>query len=126
MSGRSPKEIIGHALEQLGLSQKQFAKLVGVDPATVNRWLKGTQIPRGSIVAMIARTADIDVDDLWRAINAATIDENRLLKRELALASDIILRLEKMFAENAEVNRRILAKLERAFPEEDPPPENVA
>ncbi|MCI9129322.1 MAG: helix-turn-helix transcriptional regulator [Eggerthellaceae bacterium] len=36
----------------LGITQKQFAKEMGVDPATVVRWEKGGNVPQDKLLKM--------------------------------------------------------------------------
>lgn len=82
MTQRLAKDLIRECIDALGISQKQFAKALGVDPATVSRWVKGTQVPQNSLVALLANTMGVDEVELWRAIAAAQHDENRELRRE--------------------------------------------
>lgn len=84
MTERAAKNIIKDAIEALGVSQKDFALSLGVDPSTVTRWVKGTQVPRKSLVALVAEKLRVDEVELWRAIAAAQHDENRELRREVA------------------------------------------
>lgn len=84
MSQRAVKDIIRAAIDALGLSQKEFAERIGVDPATVNRWLKGTQYPARPMVALIAETAGISVTELALAIAGETTDQNRTLRQRAA------------------------------------------
>lgn len=82
MSQRLAKDIIRECIDALGVSQKEFAKVIGVDPATVSRWVKGTQVPQNSLVALLADALGVDEVELWRAIAAAQRDENRDLRRD--------------------------------------------
>ena len=43
-----------------GMSQKDFAKAVGVEPRTVRRWLAGESVPGKTKIAKVATVCDVD------------------------------------------------------------------
>jgi len=115
MTPRAVKDIIRDAIHALGVTQAQFAERLGVDPATVSRWVNGTQIPRRSLVSMVADTIGIDEVELWRAVAAAQLDETRDLRRErdraLAQRDELLSRLEE-FAERLQRLDPLISRLE--------------
>lgn len=84
MSQRVFSDIIREAIKGLGITQKQFAASIGVDPATVTKWIKGTQLPRPSIVSLLAETAGIEEIELLQAINFAERERANLAERKAA------------------------------------------
>src|SRR5690242_4513008 len=51
--------------EQHGLSQKQMAELVGIDPSTLCKYEKGTEMPSAPTLARIAMVMDCTMDYLY-------------------------------------------------------------
>lgn len=52
-------------LQQQGISQHQFAELVGVTPQAVNQWVQGRRFPRPTVILKIrmitgGRVAPVD------------------------------------------------------------------
>lgn len=41
--------------KSLGLTQRQLAELVGVDPITISRWERGVRTPRGVHARLLAQ-----------------------------------------------------------------------
>jgi len=81
VTGRLPKVIIKVGLDASGLNQKQLAGRLGVDPGTVNKWLKGIQVPRPAVRKPLADTLGLDYLELLEAIDTFTAGENRDLRR---------------------------------------------
>jgi transcriptional regulator with XRE-family HTH domain len=52
--------------EDRGLSQRQLAALVGVDPVQIGRYEKGTTLPAADTVAALAEGLQISLDTLLR------------------------------------------------------------
>lgn len=81
--------MIAGAFNALGITQVEFAQRLGVDPATVNKWLNGSQLPNPKIVPLLAGILAVDVRDLdlaivddQRADNKQLRAENRKLRQE--------------------------------------------
>ncbi len=62
---RKTGEIIRNRRRELGLSQRQLAKLVGVQPTTVSRWETGQGYPDQGIVGKLALELGITTDELF-------------------------------------------------------------
>lgn len=107
MTQRAAKDIIRDGIDALGISQKEFAKMLGVDPATVSKWVKGTQRPRISLVGHLAETMGVDEVELWRAIAAAQHDENREFRREAARHDGNMAEMRKIVETNRDINEQI-------------------
>lgn len=116
MSRRSPSEILRHAMERRGLNQKEFARLIKVDPGTVTKWLKGTQLPHPDRIATVAAAAGIDEAEFSLAINAARHAENRRLKADIARGeatiNEILSYIQTVVEDNRAINAKILETLE--------------
>lgn len=107
MAERAAKDIIRDGINALGISQKEFAKALGVDPATVSKWLRGTQVPRNSLVGLLAETMGVDEVELWRAIAAAQHDENRELRREVTKHDANMAEMRQIVEVNRDINEQI-------------------
>lgn len=107
MAERAAKDLIRDGIDALGISQKQFAKAVGVDPATVSRWLRGTQVPRSSLVGRLAETMGVDEVELWRAIAAAQHDENRELRKVGNHYDAALAEMREIVEVNRDINEQI-------------------
>lgn len=64
-------EWLGDMLDRLGISNKELAQAVGVDPSTVSRWLDGNSRPRRSRYAALARALDVHRAELYRRLGEA-------------------------------------------------------
>lgn len=51
----APSELIKSAMEALGMNQPRFAEAVGVDQATVSKWVNGKVTPSGPVLRLIER-----------------------------------------------------------------------
>ncbi|KHL24115.1 hypothetical protein PK98_15645 [Croceibacterium mercuriale] len=49
------KELLNRKITEAGITQVKLAELVGVDPRTVNRWLRGDKPPRNSYIRKLAK-----------------------------------------------------------------------
>lgn len=56
----------------LGLSQKQFGELLGVDQSTIARWERGDMAPRDRHKVKIAETLRQDVRQLFPLMRVAS------------------------------------------------------
>lgn len=114
MSRSGARDVIQAGFNALGISQKQFAERLGVDPATVNRWLKGTQLPGPNVIPLLAKTISVDAGELYRAVGIAQSEEIRSLRREntdlMALTKELLAAIrdvkECVEALTVEVRRR--------------------
>lgn len=100
------KELIGTAFSALGITQTELAAQLGVDPATVNRWLKGRALPNASIVPRLAELLEISEAVLDVAIRQAEREEtdeaktkNRTLARQNAELRQHVLSISSSAAE---------------------------
>lgn len=58
-----------------GMSQRALAAAVGVDPSTVNRWLKGNQLPDLKHLPALAKALGLDYSKLLE-LRAEASDED--------------------------------------------------
>ncbi len=58
-------EHLRHAIRAAGLTPDEFADLLGVNPKTVGRWVRGVSAPQRHNQIKIARALNLPVDDLW-------------------------------------------------------------
>ena len=54
-----------HAIRAAGLTPDEFADLLGVNPKTVGRWVRGVSAPQRHNQIKIARALNLPVHDLW-------------------------------------------------------------
>lgn len=59
--------------KQKGFTQIQLAKSLGIDQSTVSLWEKGKTAPRVDTALRLAEIMGCTVDDIFRAIRAASI-----------------------------------------------------
>jgi transcriptional regulator with XRE-family HTH domain len=57
--------ILGTILKEKGLTQRFFADEIGVDPAQLNRFIKGTAIPRVDLACKMAGLLRLTVEELF-------------------------------------------------------------
>lgn len=108
----------------LGTTQAEFAARLGVDPASVNRWLKGSQLPGPTIVPLLADTLGLELDELWKAIGIAQRDETKQARREASEARSqleiVLAEMRHIIQENRDINDQIgrdVAELRTNFKE---------
>jgi transcriptional regulator with XRE-family HTH domain len=80
-------ELLTRRFNALGIKQTELAARLGVDPATINRWLKGGSLPHPKIVPLLAEALDIDERELAQAIMAGQRDETRQARQAMAGAN---------------------------------------
>ena len=64
MAGKKFHIVIRDILDELKISQAEFAKSIGTTQGTVSKWLSGTQEPRYCQLQRIAVTYGIECDRL--------------------------------------------------------------
>jgi transcriptional regulator with XRE-family HTH domain len=111
MSRAVVAEMIRRGFDALGVQQRELAARVGVDPATVNKWLKGNQLPGPSVVPLLAAALDIDERELSQAIMTAQRTETRLARREAANATarheNDLMEMRQIVKDNRDINYQI-------------------
>jgi transcriptional regulator with XRE-family HTH domain len=80
-----------------GLTQKQLAEALGVEPITVSRWERGVTTPSLPRLRRIAEITETTVSDLVRAPDAATghAVELAALREELAETRELVDRVAR-------------------------------
>jgi len=102
LEGEAMKNTFGGRLSALlqerGLQQQELAKLAGVTEAAVSHYVKGTRIPRSSVLARIAAALGTSSDYLisGNAENAEGESEMNQLKRMIARSASQMSHKEKM------------------------------
>jgi DNA-binding XRE family transcriptional regulator len=69
-------EILKEKRKQLGLTQKDLAKLVNVDKCTVSNWEKGCTFPNILVACSIADVLNCTLDELIGRCKCETITKN--------------------------------------------------
>lgn len=62
--------------EQLGITQAELAKEMGVDQSAVCLWETGKTCPRGKLLPRLAGLLKCSIDELMKADESAAIPEN--------------------------------------------------
>lgn len=65
-----PNERLREALNRARQTQNDLAEVVGVDPKTVERWVRQNRVPHRRIAERAARALHEDVQDLWPALRS--------------------------------------------------------
>ena len=65
VAGRTVGERINARLEQLGMSQRELARRMGIDrPQTINDWISGRQDPRAHHLRLLRSVLEMTLDEL--------------------------------------------------------------
>ena len=85
------------ARRSAGLTQKQLAAALGVEPITVSRWERGVTTPSLPRLRRIAEVTETTVSDLVRAPDAASAHAVELaaLREELAETRELVDRVAR-------------------------------
>jgi len=85
------------ARRSTGLTQKQLAEALGVEPITVSRWERGVTTPSLPRLRRIAEVTETTVSDLVRAPDAASAHAVELaaLREELAETRELVDRVAR-------------------------------
>lgn len=85
------------ARRSAGLTQKQLAEALGVEPITVSRWERSVTSPSLPRLRRIAEITETTVSDLVRARDAATAHAAELaaLREELAETRELVDRVAR-------------------------------
>ena len=85
------------ARRSVGLTQKQLAEALGVEPITVSRWERGVTTPSLARLRRIAEVTETTVSDLVRAPDAASAHAVELaaLREELAETRELVDRVAR-------------------------------
>ena len=85
------------ARRSAGLTQKQLAEALGVEPITVSRWERGVTTPSLPRLRRIAEVTETTVSDLVRAPDAASAHAVELaaLREELAETRELVDRVAR-------------------------------
>jgi transcriptional regulator with XRE-family HTH domain len=71
---------------RLGLSQKEFAEHLGVDPSTLAKWEQGRRDPAGAFLARVKRLMrDGEVSGVRRGLHGAGQTFQVALEQQLAI-----------------------------------------
>ena len=86
------------ARRSAGLTQKQLAEALGVEPITVSRWERGVTTPSLPRLRRVAEVTETTVSDLVRAPDAASAHAVELaaLREELAETRELVDRVARM------------------------------
>ena len=86
------------ARRSAGLTQKQLAEALGVEPITVSRWERGVTTPSLPRLRRVAEVTETTVSDLVRAPDAASAHAVELaaLREELAETRELVDRVAWM------------------------------
>jgi transcriptional regulator with XRE-family HTH domain len=97
MMGDGVGERLRVARRGAGLTQKQLAELLGVEPITVSRWERGVTSPSLPRLRRIAELTETTVSDLVRASGAASAEAVELaaLREELAETRELVDRVAR-------------------------------
>jgi transcriptional regulator with XRE-family HTH domain len=76
--------------EQLGLTQAELAKRLGLTRASVNGWEMGLAVPSTAVLVELAQTFRVSTDYLLGLPHDATINVNGLSEKEVAILADLI------------------------------------
>lgn len=52
-------------LKEAGLSQSEFASMVGVTSATMSRYVRGQREPKGPTLLKMAKVLGVSIEELW-------------------------------------------------------------
>lgn len=111
MSRAVVAELLRRRLNALGIRQADLADQLGVDAATVNRWLNGGSLPHAKSITRLAETLQIDENELLRAVNTAQRDDNKKVRRENAdlrkQYEATLAEFRQIVVENRDINREI-------------------
>ena len=65
------------ARERRGLTQSQFAELVGLYPSQISNYENGEKVPEGETMVMLADALEVSLDELARGVAAAEPEDVR-------------------------------------------------
>ena len=112
MIGRNIKR----ALERQGISQRQFAKNIGITECSLSRYINDTRVPKATMLAKIADTLGVTTDqlisgeenpfDLMR-LRISKYNYSRLLDEMIQTLNDKEDRKEFLRYARIEINKRL-------------------
>jgi len=76
--------------EQLGLTQSELAKKLGLTRASVNGWEMGLSIPATSTLAELAKLFRVSSDYILGLQQGATLNIEGLSEKEVAVLVDLV------------------------------------
>lgn len=65
-------------MAEIGLSQADFAKKMGIDASQVSRWENGKKMPEGTSQDLIAEVLHVDKETFFDIPDNSALGENRL------------------------------------------------
>ena len=60
---------IVNRLQEIGMSQRRLAKLIGVTESALSRWVNGQREPRASMLYKISKILGVTMDDLMKGVD---------------------------------------------------------
>lgn len=104
-------DLLTQRFNALGIKQTELASRLGVDPGTVNRWLKGGSLPHPNVVPLLAQVLALDERELSQTIMSAQRDDSRRARREAAEARSrvdaVLAEVRQIVTDNRDINDQI-------------------
>lgn len=76
--------------EQLGITQAQLARDLGLTRSSVNSWEMGLSVPSTPYIIELAKLFNVSTDYLLGLEHCATVNVDGLTEKEVALILDLI------------------------------------
>lgn len=93
---------IKHLREQLGLTQSDLAKKLGITRSSVNAWELGISVPSTQYVVELAGIFKVSTDYLLGMKSTAAVSVEGLSEKDVQLINAVILHLRQKNSESAE------------------------
>lgn len=94
------KDRLIYALQQRGLTQREFAQSIGVSPSSVSQWLSGVRVPQDAVLRAICHQLHIKYDWLVEGIGPmeATETSDDMVDRVMQGSNDFAKSVFRAFA----------------------------
>ena len=76
--------------EQLGWTQTELSKRLGLTRSSVNSWEMGLSVPSTQYIVELAKIFNVSTDYLLGMSNGATINVDKLSEKEVAVLTDLV------------------------------------
>lgn len=76
--------------EQLGMTQAELARKLGLTRSSVNGWEMGLSVPSTPILVELSKTFNVSTDYLLGLENGASLEIKGLTDKEVAVLADLI------------------------------------
>lgn len=93
---------IKHLREQMGITQSDLAKKLGITRSSVNAWELGISVPSTQYVVELAGIFKVSTDYLLGVKSTATVSVDGLTEQDVNLVNAVILHLREKNNEPSE------------------------